>query len=360
MVAFGLTTLLGLYVGFDSVLLAGAQALLVLVFFRDRAKLVLGTLAGVAVMCLPLAALAVNRGSSQLFWVPKLSPAVLGQAVTTLTSAGFSPNFHRTSTTAAEVALTGILTIAVAVLAVRHRREHTSLESLALIVLAAWLVVPAVLAVGAALLGEPIELSRAAILLIPALSLLLGWGFWHPGLPRGAGLALLVAVLALRALQLAPSYGVSPENWSAATSHVLAATPIGPRVRRVLPAGRSRAVRLLPAGLRRSRHGPDPDPAHGRLVEGAGIVERYRSLGTTRRAEIANRCTSVWLIASHSGRRYGPVTSQRDYRRYRRLIKELRAVYGKPKRTGFGYSARVHVFDFTRRVEPVEVVRHSS
>ncbi len=160
-VAFGLTTVLGLYVGFDSVLLAGAQALLVLVFFRDRAKLVLGTLAGVAVMCLPLAALAVNRGSSQLFWVPKLSPAVLGQAVTTLTSAGFSPNFHRTSTTAAEVALTGILAIAVAVLAVRHRREHTSLESLALIVLAVWLVVPAVLAVGAALLGEPIELSRA-------------------------------------------------------------------------------------------------------------------------------------------------------------------------------------------------------
>ncbi len=167
-------------------------------------------------------------------------------------------------------------------------------------------------------------------------------------------------MLALRALQLAPSYGVSPENWSAATSHVLTATRSDPACVAFYPQdGREPFDYYLQAS---------GDPATGLIpiLPTAAwsrvqvYVERYRSLGTTRRAEIANRCTSVWLIASHSGRRYGPVTSQRDYRRYRRLIKELRAVYGKPKRTGFGYSARVHVFDFTRRVEPVEVVRHSS
>lgn len=347
-VAFGLTTLLALYVGFDSVLLAAAQAVLVVVLFRNRARLVLGTLAGVAVLCVPLVILAVNRGSSQLFWVPKLSPAVLGQALTTLTSAGFSPNFHRTPTTAAVAGLTGVLLIAALAWAVRHRREHSSLTGLALVVLATWLLVPSVLAVGAALMGEPIELSRAAILLIPALSLLLAWGFWHPSLPRGAGLTLLVAVLALRALQLVPSYGVSPENWSAATNYVLAATRSDPACVAFYPQdGRELFDYYLQAsGASASGLTPIlPTAAWSRVQV---YVERYRSLGTARRAQIASHCTSVWLIASHSGRRYGPLTSQRDYYRYRRLRDDLRHVYGIPKRTGFGYSARVHIFDFSR------------
>ena len=71
--------------------------------------MVIGCLALVAVLCVPLLVLAAERGSGQLFWVPQLSWQIAGQAALTLLSAGLSPNFHRTATTIVAVALTGVL-----------------------------------------------------------------------------------------------------------------------------------------------------------------------------------------------------------------------------------------------------------
>ena len=76
-----------------SALLIPAQ-LALLLLFRERARLVIGCLALVAVLCVPLLVLAAERGSGQLFWVTPLSWRVAGQAALTLLSAGC----HRTST----------------------------------------------------------------------------------------------------------------------------------------------------------------------------------------------------------------------------------------------------------------------
>ncbi len=344
--AYGLTTLTAVYVGFDSLLLAAAQLLLVLAVFRDRARVIVGCLAAVAVLSMPLLVLALNRGSRQLFWVPKLGTTTLGQAAVTLTSAGFSPNFNRTPTTIVAVALTGVLLAAALVAAVRVIRERSGRHAVALIVPTSWLLVPAILALAAGLVGEPIELSRAAILLIPALALLLGWGFWHPSLPRGAGLATLGALLALRALQIVPTYGVSPEDWHAATSYVLAATRADPA-----------CVAFYP------EDGRTPfDYYLGGSAEGAGLipvlpttpwsqvrpyVEKYASLRDPN--QVAARCPRLWLITSHEGQPYGPATSLRHYLRYLGLLSQLSNIYGGPTLQRFGYSAQVHVYRFVRR-----------
>ena len=168
------------------------------------------------------------------------------------------------------VALTGVLLAAALVAAVRLIRERSGRQSLALIVPTSWLLVPAILALAAGLVGEPIELSRAAILLIPALALLLGWGFWHPSLPRGAGLATLGALLALRALQMVPTYGVSPEDWHAATDYVLAATRADPACVAFYPEDGRTPFDYYLGGSAEARRS-DPGASHDPVVAGAAV-----------------------------------------------------------------------------------------
>lgn len=344
-VAYGLMVLTAVYVGFDSLLLAAAQLLLVLVAFRERARAVVGCLAVVAVLSMPLLVLALNRGSRQLFWVPRLGGTTLGQAALTLTSAGFSPNFNRTPTAIVAVAFTGALLVAAVVAAVTLIRRRSGRQALALIIPTSWLLVPAILALAAGLVGEPIELSRAAILLIPALALMIGWGLWHPRLPRGAGLAALAALLALRALQIAPTYGVSPENWRAATDYVLTATRADPACVAFYPEdGRTDFDYYL---------GNSPEAAVLTPVlpttpwsQMRPYVEKYAPLRDPR--EVAARCPRLWLVTSHEGQPYGPPTSLRHYLRYLGLLTELSNLYGQPTLQHFGYSAQVHVYRFVR------------
>lgn len=348
--AYGLTTLAAIYIGFDAILLTAAQLFLVLACFRSRLRVVLGTLVAVAVLCVPLLVMALNRGSGQLFWVPKLGGPVLGQAALTLSSAGLPPNFHETATSAAAAVLTGVLLIAAVVAAVRCRRPYSSSwQSQPLLLPLAWLAVPAVLSLLAALAGMPIELSRAAILLIPALALTLSWALTHPSLPRGAGLAAIVLVLTLRLLQLVPSYGISPEGWRAASNYVLTAVRSGPACVAFYPEdGRmpfDYYVRRAPSEA--ANLAPVLPVAPWSQVR--PYVERYVSLGDTgQRAGITGHCARLWLIASHQGQRDGPLTSRRDYARYRRVLAELRSAYGAPTLRSFGYAAAVRVYLFGR------------
>jgi hypothetical protein len=321
---YGLTLLVALYLGFDAVLIVPAQLLVVWRVQPERLRAIVATLAVVAVASVPLAVLAVDRGSGQLFWVPPLSLTVLGQAATTLTSAGMPPNFHHTATTVVTEILTAV---AVIVCLVRGRGDGR--------LLVVWIVVTVVLSLLVAVAGTPLELSRLTILVIPAVALLLA-----ARLPLGA-----VAVLGvLWLLQLIPAYGTSPENWRAAVpvaSRVPACVAFYPEDGRMpfdyylrsSPAAAARLTPVLPA-------------LPWRVVR--PYVERYVVPSVAQVAALAGRCPSLVLVASHEGQRHGTARSESNFRGYRRVLALLSAAYPHQRQRDFGYAAVVRVIRFTR------------
>ena len=72
---------------------------------------------------------------------------------------------------------------------------------------------PTVLTVITYAAGEPIELERVSILVMPPLALLMAWIFMRPTVRPALGVACVAVLLALRLAQVIPSYGVSPEPW---------------------------------------------------------------------------------------------------------------------------------------------------
>ena len=85
---------------FVAALVIPAQALAIL-YRRGAARRYGSALVAIAVLCAPLAILAVHRGSGQLFWVQPPSKMVDKQVLQSLTSAGLQPVFHRSFTTKA-------------------------------------------------------------------------------------------------------------------------------------------------------------------------------------------------------------------------------------------------------------------
>jgi Dolichyl-phosphate-mannose-protein mannosyltransferase len=344
-VAYVLTTLAALYVGYDAGLLILAQ-LAALSLVRGRAKLVLGCLATVAVFCVPLLVLALNRGSAQLFWVPSLSGSVLGQTAMTLLSGGMPPNFHHTATSILTTILSGALTVWTLALAVRAGWRIR--------LLAAWLLIPAVVALALSAAGEPIELARCAILLMPALSLLLVWLLARATLPRGAGIAAFAVLVALRLLQIVPSYGASPEDWKAASAYVLSPS-----------AGRSACVAFYPQDgrevfqyyLQRSAVAAPgraaiqgPTPVLPTLPFGIvkPFVEQYETLAGGQLAAVRKRCSVLFLLASHIGQSSGPAVSRAHAARYEELLQALAQRYPSHSSRQFGWAAPVYVTRYSR------------
>jgi hypothetical protein len=345
-VAYVLTTLAALYVGYDAGLLILAQ-LAALALVRGRARLVLGCLATVAVLCVPLLVLALDRGSGQLFWVPPLSGSVLGQSAMTLLSGGMPPNLHHTATSVLTTILSAALTIWALALAVRAQWRVR--------LLAAWLLIPAAVGVVLAAAGEPIELARCAILLMPALSLLLVWLLARAPLPRGAGPAAFAILIVLRLLQIVPSYGTSPEDWKAASAYVLHAD-----------AGQAACIAFYPqdgrevfnyyarrsAGAALARDGAQRlVPVLPSLPLGTvkPFVEQYETLAGGPLAAVTKRCSVLFLLASHIGQSSGPAVSREHLARYDQLRATLAARYAFQTSRQFGWAATVYVTRYSRR-----------
>ncbi len=338
--AYVLTTLAALYVGYDAGLLILVQ-LAALWVVRERATLVLGCLATVAALGVPLLVLALDRGSGQLFWVPPLSGPVLGQTATTLLSAGLPPSFHHTATSLVVAIVSGALTIWALVLAVRAQWRVQ--------LLAAWLLIPAVVGLAVAVAGKPIELARCAILLIPAVSLLLVWLLARASLPRGSGVAAFAVLIALRLLQIVPSYGTSPEDWKAASAYVLTAN-----------AGQTACIAFYPQDgrevfdyyLRRkvgTKVGREAQrglvPVLPSLPFGAvrPYVEQYDTLTGGPLAAVTKRCSVLFLLASHIGESSGTALSRAHLASYDQLLIALAKRYASHSSRRFGWSAPVYV-----------------
>lgn len=345
--AYVASIVLAAYMSFESVLIVPAQ-LLALVWLRRPQRvlrLVLTAVAAAAVCCLPLLALAEARGQGQLFWVPNPNLSQLHQMLEALLSAGFQPNFHLTATGTPLLALSGALVAAVAAMMLRSLRARADWRGLLLV---SWLVVPLALSLLESVLLQPITLSRVALLSVPAVSLLLARGAMDRRVPALVGWSAVGVVLLLRALQLAPSYGTSPENWRAAGARVLASARPGDCIAFYPSDGRQAFSYYIgtdtPAAARAPRSVLPAVP----WSEVKPYVEVYVAPSSSRTRRIEAGCARLWFVSSHRGQKTGPPTSRADYARYRGLLGSLTAGYARHQTVSYGWASPVRVELFTR------------
>ncbi len=275
-----------------------------------------GSALGACVVCwIPLAVLALSRGSDQLFWIPRPSLTAEKQVILALTSAGFEPNFRPSAVTTVLAIVTVALLLAAVVMIVRAARDVAWGPVLAL----SWLAVPLALMWLESLVGQPIFTARNLLVSLPAVALLLAWAITRSRLAWAA----LVVLIALRVVALAPSYGTSPENWRAATAYVLhSARP-----------GDCFAFYPLDAQM------PFKYYAH-RSVQ--PHVEQYET------PTVPTGCPRVWLVASHQGLPTGTAASRAHFATYEAIRGTLARRYPHQSTRSFGYASVIWVQLFGR------------
>ncbi len=349
-----LLSTLGAYCGFVAVLVIAAQ-LLTLLCFRDRRTLrpVGSALAVIAACCAPLVVLAVKRGSGQLFWVPRPTVSGAKQVFETLTSSGLQPSFRLTSTSLVLLGLTvALLTIVAGTIVRRCARGRRDRAAWGPALVLSWLVVPVALAVVESWLGQPIFLARNLLVALPAVGLLLAWGLADDRVPRLVAWSSLATLITLRALQLAPSYHVSPEDWRAASAHVLTRARPGDCLA-FYPSDGRMAFRyylgISASSLSASStstaitRAPRPILPAAPWTEVRPYVEDYLTFSPPSLARLPSGCPRLWLISSHQGQPQGPPVSRANYARYLRLRAALAGEYAHRQTVAFGYAAPVRV-----------------
>lgn len=347
-VAYVICTTAAVYMGLEAVLIVPAQ-LVLLIWFRDRWRPVVAGVAVTAACCIPLAVLAANRGSGQLFWVPAPSLRVLKQVLHALASSGLQPSYF-TSTSTALLVLTLLVLIAGIARTCMIWRTSGGDAAWRPGTMVAWLIIPAVVALIESAAGQSIFQARYLLVSLPAVSLLLAWTLVDQRVLSAArpvrllSLGLLAALIALRALQLAPAYGVSSENWRGATDYIVANSQPRDCIA-FYPLDNRQAFRYY---LRDFARAPRPIlptlPWH--LVR--PFVEDYSSLSPAQVAALPQQCGRVWLVASHEGKVGGPPISRGNYARFVRLTTGLRRQYPVTRTLQFGQAGVVTVTLYSR------------
>jgi mannosyltransferase len=338
--AYVISTTLAVYASFVAVLIVPAQ-LMTLMWHRRGPRPVASPLIACAVCCTPLAVLAAVRGSGQLFWVSRPNLTADKQMLESLTSAGLEPSFKTGGAGVALVILTVVLIVAIAVAIGRRAigpaaRRPTLGPALVL----AWLVVPVALAWLESLVGQPIFLPRNLLLTLPAVALLLAVGLGDRRLAPVSAWGVVAALIVLRALPLAASYGVSPEDWKATTSYVLARAQPGDCIAFYPSDARMAFAYYLNQRGGRAPRSILPDAPWS---PPRPYVEDYATLPARQLAGLQARCPRLWLVSSHEGQPDGPAGSRANYDRYLALRSALAARYGHHQAASFGYAAVVHV-----------------
>ncbi|HXO09071.1 MAG TPA: glycosyltransferase family 39 protein [Solirubrobacteraceae bacterium] len=340
--AFAVLMALATYSTFVAVLVIPAQ-LLALLPRRRRAYVrpFIASFVGYAVLCVPLFVLAVRRGSGQLFWVPRPTHKIEVQVLQELTSAGLQPSFHRTATTTPLLILTLAALVAIAVWAGWQWRRRESDWGLGLAL--AWLAVPVATTFVYSLVAQPLFQPRNVLMAVPAVALLLGAALVHPGVPKFVGPAALVALVALRALQLGAGYGVSPEPWRQATAYVQANSRPGDCIAFYPLDGRMAFQYYV--GTRRPADASAPRSILpvARWGTVTPYVEEYATLSPAQIAQRTTDCRRLWFVSSHEGQLDGPAQSLANRARYVTLRERLTRQFGHAPIKQFGYAAAVHV-----------------
>jgi mannosyltransferase len=344
-VAYGVLMTLAIYSSFVAVLVLPAQLLALLAGRQTmRLRQFAGAWAGIALLCVPLLVLAVRRGAGQLFWVPRPTRKLEVQVLQSLTSAGQEPSFHPTSTTTALMVLTGAVLLAMAIAIVRVRPARDSAWGWAMA--GGWVVVPVAIALVYSLVSQPVFLPRNLLMSVPAMSLLLGAGIGDVRLTRRAApaaLALLVVLVGLRALQLVPSYGVSPEPWQRATGYVLARARSGDCIAFYPLDARMAFQYYVGTGTGADRRAPRSILPNVRWGVVRPYVEDYSTLSPAQIAGRSPGCARLWFVSSHEGQPDGPAQSRANRARFLKLRVKFERAFGGGRVRQFGYASTVHV-----------------
>jgi len=341
-IAYVACTALATYSSFVAVLVVPAQ-LLSLAVRRRALRPAAAGLVACAVLCAPLAVLAARRGSGQLFWVPRPSLTGALQVAESVTSSGLEPSFRRTSTGIVLLVATVALLVAVVVAtasALSSPAERRTAWSRVLLV--SWLLVPLVLVVGESSLGQSIFLPRNLLMVLPAAALLLAVGIFDRRVPSILSWSVLGALIALRALQLAPSYGVSPEDWRGATAFVLARAQPRDCIA-FYPSDGRMAFAYYRDARSPAASAPDPVLPASPWGEDRPYVEDYASLPRSQVSKLPSMCVRLWLISSHEGQRDGPPRSRANLARFIALQAALGSEYPDHVQRQFGYASPVRV-----------------
>ncbi len=330
-VAYAVLTVGAVYAGLEAVLVVPAQ-LLVLLWYRDRARPLALALAICAVCCVPLAVLAASRGSSQLFWVPGPSVTTAKQVLQALASAGLQPNFH-TGTGGILLVLTAVVVAAgVWRLWWLARAPGGRDAAFAPSLVVGWMVIPFLLALIESALGQSIFQPRYLLVSLPAVALLLAWTALDRRVPLIVGVGLIAAVIALRAAQLAPSYGRSPENWRAATSYVLARAEPGDCLA-FYPLDNHQPFQYYVAARAGAPRSILPAVPWSQV---RAYVEDYATLASSQVTALAAHCGRVLLVSSHEGEVGGPPVSRQNRARLLALMASLHREYPHSRAITFG------------------------
>ncbi|HEY1523661.1 MAG TPA: glycosyltransferase family 39 protein [Solirubrobacteraceae bacterium] len=354
-------TTAAVYLGLEAVLALPAQ-LLVLAWYRQRARWLLSAMVAAALLCIPLAVLAVSRGSAQIFWIPPPSAFTMRQVLLTLSSGGLEPQFYSSSGDVL-LPITEVL-VGLGAVGVIWQLWRSRSQAWRSVLVAGWLFGPPVLSWVISKLGHSMFEARYLLMSLPAVSLLLAWllvGLARPGeaqvlgtlpavpilnrwqlgpragrvlpvLLRALAGALLVGLLVLRTLQLAPSYGVSTEPWRAVTRHVVATFRPGDCIAFYPLDSRMPFRYYVPPGA------PAPRSVLPNLswTPTVPFVEAYSTLSRSRLNRVAHQCGRVWLVSGHQGHNDGTTLGKVHFKRYTALIAGLESRYLNSHLTNYG------------------------
>jgi mannosyltransferase len=345
-VGYIVAMILATYCSFMAVLVVPVQ-LLALARRRLALRRFAGALVALAICCIPLAILAVRRGSGQLFWVPRPSRKVETQVLQSLTSSGLQPSFHPRFTTTIGLVATVLVLLGLAVAVLRERRRTPGraigderLIGWPVALVLVWIALPVALTFLYSLVSQPIFLARNLLTCLPAVALALGVVITHPRLPRTAALAGLLVVLVVRAVPLVAGYGVSPEPWQAATADVLARSEPGDCVAFYPLDGRNAFAYYVRASGRQAPRSVLP-ALRWRAV--TPFVERYATLSPAEVSSAAAGCRRLWFVSSHEGQKDGPPRSLANRAGYLRLDARLEQAFGHGRIEQYGYASPIHV-----------------
>jgi hypothetical protein len=332
---------LAMYCSFVAALVIPVQVLAVLAR-RGALRRYGSALVATAVLCVPLAVLALRRGSGQLFWVQPPSRMVDTQVLQSLTSAGLQPVFHHSVTTKAFMWIMLAAVVALVADTVARWRRGEPVWGMGLVL--SWCVLPAALTFLYSVISNPVFVPRNVLMSTPAVALALApaLGRGRRRWPRYLAPALLVVVLAARAIPVVRAYGVSPEPWQAVTARVLAQSRPGDCVTFYPADARMAFQYYVGTG---ARTGTAPRSVLPVVPWGVvrPFVEDYAIPSPAALARRTAGCTRMWLVSSHEGQPNGPAVARAHRAQWFRLAGELQRRFGSGPVRKYGYASVIHV-----------------